>query len=138
MFDKPFLLDIVAPDRVAFKGSAMSVTAPGVLGSFQVLYNHAPLLAQLVSGPVTVRNISGEIEIFAVGGGFAEVRDNHVVILADSAERPEEIDTDRAQDARENAEEELRSRGPGTDQGEVQAARDRAVTRLKIAQQYRK
>ncbi|MGA9118460.1 MAG: F0F1 ATP synthase subunit epsilon [Bacteroidota bacterium] len=138
MYDKPFQLDIVAPDRVVFKGSAMSVTAPGLLGSFQVLYNHAPLLAQLVSGEVKVKALSGEDSYFAIGGGFAEVRDNHVVILADSAENPEEIDVERAQDAKDNAQDEIRARGPGDRGEEAQAALARAMTRLKIARKHQK
>ncbi len=133
MYDKPFDLDIVAPDRVVFRGSVSSVTVPGALGSFQVLYDHAPLLAELTPGALTIRSMSGENTYYAVGGGFAEVRANHVVILADSAERADEIDVERAEDAKDIAENKLHARAPGENLGEAQAAFQRAVTRLKVA-----
>ena len=90
------------------------MTAPGALGSFQVLFNHAPLLSLLTPGQLTVRSLSGEETLYSVGGGFAEVRDNHVVILADSAERADEINTERAETARDVADDVLRARAPGT------------------------
>ena len=125
MYDKPF------------QGSAMSVTAPGELGLFQVLFNHAPLLAQLTSGQLTVRELSGEDTFYSVGGGFAEVRDNHVVILADSAERADEINLERAESAREKADEIIHARRPGEDPGEAKAALARAVTRLTIGRKHK-
>ena len=137
MYEKSFQLDIVAPDKVVFRGEATSVTAAGVLGSFQVLYNHAPLLSQLSAGQLTVRDITGDERLYAVGGGFAEVRNNHVVILADSAERVEEIDVERAENARDNADDVLRARAPGENLEEAQAALARAVSRLKIARKLK-
>ncbi|HTX98919.1 MAG TPA: F0F1 ATP synthase subunit epsilon [Bacteroidota bacterium] len=137
MYEKSFQLDIVAPDKVVFRGEATSVTAPGVLGSFQVLYNHAPLLSQLTPGQVTVRGITGDETLYAVGGGFAEVRNNHVVILTDSAEQADDIDVERAENARDVADDVLRARAPGENLEEAQAALARAVSRLKIARKLK-
>ncbi len=137
MYDKPFHLDIVAPDKVVFRGDVTSVTAPGKLGSFQVLFNHAPLLAELTPGPLAFRSLSGEDTVFAVGGGFAEVRDNHMVVLADSAERVDEIDVERAEAARDIADDALRARAPGENLEEAQAALVRANNRLKIARKQK-
>ena len=107
MYERSFSLEIVAPDRVVFQGEATSVTAPGTLGGFQVLFNHAPLLSSLDVGPLKVKNTQGVDTVYATGGGYLEVRENNVVVLVESAEKPEEIDVERARAARVRAEERL-------------------------------
>ena len=104
MYERSFSLEIVAPDRVIFQGEATSVTAPGTLGGFQVLFNHAPLLSSLDVGPLKVKNTQGVDTVYATGGGYLEVRENKVVVLVESAEKPEEIDVERARAARVRAE----------------------------------
>ncbi len=131
MYEKPFNLDIIAPDRLVYRGQATSVTAPGVLGAFQVLFNHAPLLAQLAPGPLKVMDTAGAVSLFAVGGGFAEVRDNQVTVLADSAEKAGEIDIERAQKAARGAGDRLREHLP--DDELTREALARALNRLKVA-----
>ena len=135
MYEKPFSLEIIAPNGVIFQGEVTSVGAPGTLGRFQVLFNHAPLLSSLVPGPIHVRGTDGKDTVFASGGGFLEVRDNKVVVLAESAERPDEIDVERARRAKERAELLLRSSDPDVDEIRAQLALARAKNRLRVALQ---
>lgn len=109
------------------------VVAPGVDGYFGILPGHAPFLTSLRSGEVTYH--VGEAEKYlAVHGGFAEVRGDRVVILADSAERPEEIDRERAERARQRAEERLAGKtADEIDYRRAMAAWARAQTRLLVA-----
>lgn len=134
MYERSFHLEIVSPTRVAYSGEAASLIAPGVLGMFQVLVDHAPMLAQLAPGPLTVKDASGVDHLFAVGGGVTEVRDNTVIVLADSAEPAAEIDVARAENAR--AESQRRVREAATDDEKTLAAEAlaRARNRLKVAQ----
>ncbi len=98
----PIQCEIVTQERLVFAGEADYVSLPGVEGRMGILPNHSPLLTVLDFGEVMVRS-KGQEEHFAVGGGFAEVRPDRVVVLADSAERAEEIDVERAEHARERA-----------------------------------
>jgi F-type H+-transporting ATPase subunit epsilon len=93
---------IVTGDQTVYDGNADCVLAPGVNGQIGVLAHHAPLLAALEAGELVVRAGQDE-ESFAVGGGFIEVRDNEVIVLADTAERAAEIDVARAEAARQKA-----------------------------------
>ena len=110
MYERSFSLEIIAPNRVVFQGDATSVTAPGTLGGFQVLFNHAPLLSSLDAGPLKVKHTQGADTVYATGGGYLEVRYYNVVVLVESAERPEEIDIERSRAARARAEEPARIR----------------------------
>jgi F-type H+-transporting ATPase subunit epsilon len=132
MYENAFHLDIVAPNRVVFQGEASSFTAPGVLGSFQVLFNHAPLLAELEAGRMVVKGKDGVDHVFAVSGGFVEVRDNKATVLADSAESQEEIDLRRAEASRGRAEQRIKEREPGTDIDRARASLARAMNRLRV------
>jgi F-type H+-transporting ATPase subunit epsilon len=132
MYEKAFHLDIVTPERAVFKDEATSLTAPGVMGSFQVLFNHAPLLAAIGVGELKVKDREGNDTVFATGGGFVEVKENRVVVLAESAEQAREIDVKRAQAARERAEKRLRERAD-VDVARAESALARAVNRLRVA-----
>ncbi len=88
MFDKPFALDIITPERTVLSTQAVSVSAPGVEGGFQVLFQHAPLLSALEIGRVSVRSADGTEQVYATSGGVLEVRDNKVLLLLETAERP--------------------------------------------------
>ena len=134
MYENPFALEIIAPNRVVYRGSATSVSMPGVMGGFQVLFNHAPLLAALDVGRIKLRDKEGQDQQFATSGGFAEVRANKVVVLVESAERPEEIDRDRAHAARERAQKRIRARDEGIDIQRAQLALARALNRLRLAE----
>ncbi len=110
MYEKAFQLEIITPSKVVFKDEATSLSAPGVQGGFQILYNHAPFLSALEVGEIKVKDKAGNDTRYATSGGFVEVKDNHVVVLADSAEILSEIDIDRARAAKARAEERLQSR----------------------------
>jgi len=133
MFDKPFALEILTPEKTVLTAQVVSVSAPGVQGGFQVLVDHAPLLSTLEYGRVIVRGQDGTLLTFATSGGFLEVRDNRVRVLLDTAERFDEIDVRRAQAARERAERRLRERAAGVDVPRAEAALLRALNRLRTA-----
>lgn len=97
-----FQCEIVTQERLVYNGPADYVSLPGVEGRMGVLPNHSAMLTSLGFGEVMVRE-SGREQFFAVGGGFAEVQPNKVIVLADSAERADEIDLERAEAAREQA-----------------------------------
>ncbi len=133
MSDKVLNLEIVTPRRVVFKGSVSSFSAPGAMGAFQVLYNHAPLLSSLKIGEVKIRDIKGNEFRYAISGGFVEVRGNHILLLAETAERLDEIDIERAKASRDRARKRMSERKPDIDFERAQTAFYRAVNRLKIA-----
>jgi F-type H+-transporting ATPase subunit epsilon len=127
-------LELATPTRLVVSEEAEEVVVPGADGYFGVLPGHAPLLALVGTGEVMYRTGRAE-HYLAVSGGFAEVGPDRVTILAESAERPEEIDVARARAARERAESRLAGRG-GDDvdyPGEL-AALERAQIRLQVAQ----
>jgi F-type H+-transporting ATPase subunit epsilon len=126
-------LELATPTRLVVSEEADEVVIPGADGYFGVLPGHAPLVALLGAGEVTYR--VGRLERYlAVSGGFAEVGPNHVTILADTAERPEEIDAARARAARGRAEGRLAARGgEEVDYPRALRALARAQTRLQVA-----
>ncbi len=134
MYEKPFRLEIVTPDKVVFQGDATSFSAPGVKGGFQVLFDHAPLLSAIGIGALKVKNPDGADTLFATSGGFVEVKNNKVVVLADTVERIDEIDVARARDAKDRALGRLRARDPGIDIERARAALMRATNRLRLAE----
>jgi F-type H+-transporting ATPase subunit epsilon len=133
MYERPFKLKIIAPDKVVFDGTASSMSAAGVCGGFQVLARHAPLLSQLEIGPIAVKDPSGQDTVFAASGGFAEVRGNTVVVLVESAERAAEIDVQRAREAEKRATRRLEGNRDDIDVDRARAALLRALNRLRVA-----
>jgi len=133
MFDKPFKLEIITPSGVAFAGDALSVSAPGVEGGFQVLRDHAALLSSLEPGRMKVLSGDGTEALYATSGGVLEVFDNKVVVLAETAERAEDIDIDRARAAKERAERRLREHDPAIDVDRAAMALRKALNRLRVA-----
>ena len=77
-------LEILTPDKKIFEGEVRSVTVPGIMGSFEILNNHAPIISTLDDGKLTVRS-AGKEEVFLVKGGVVEVLDNKVMVLAEAA-----------------------------------------------------
>ena len=131
--------EVVTAERVVFRGEADMVIAPGVEGQMGILPRHAPLLAALQEGELIIRGVGGAPEedvSMAIGGGFIEVLDNRVVVLADSAERADEIDEDRAEAARQRCVERLKSHEPG-DVAVAEAALRRSKVRLKVSRRRR-
>jgi F-type H+-transporting ATPase subunit epsilon len=124
-------LEIVTPERLVVNDTAEYIEIPGKTGYLGVLPGHAPLITELAVGEISYTN-SGKTKRLAVAWGFAEVLQNKVTILAETAEKSEEIDTARAQAARQRAEEALRKAGVEGDKN-AQAALDRANARLDVA-----
>ena len=129
-----FKLEILTPQKSVFSGEVESFTAPGESGSFQVLRNHAPLLTSIAVGEVRFIDQSGIEIVYSTSGGFVEVNHNKASFLADTLEKKEEINVDRARKAKERAEERLRKNEPGTDIARARAALVRAVNRIKVAE----
>jgi F-type H+-transporting ATPase subunit epsilon len=123
---------ILTPYGPVFKGLSTGVNLPGTEGAFEVKYNHASLMSMLDIGKVTVRVENGKDEIFTVNGGFVEVDDNVVTVLAESAERKDDIDVERARIAKANAEKKLKRDTQKNLQMEL--ALKRALNRLRIAE----
>jgi len=128
-----FDLAVVAADRTVFAGSAVSVVLPGTDGYLGVLPGHAPLITALAIGEISITLPDNQKKIIAVSGGFAEVLQQKTVILADAAELAEEIDIERAHQARQRAEECLRTPGENIDVEHVKISLLRALNRLQVA-----
>jgi F-type H+-transporting ATPase subunit epsilon len=126
-------LRIVTPERQVLDEEVDEVTAPGTVGEFGVLPNHVTFLSSLQPGRLLYKQ-RGRSHTLVVGGGFAEVSDNVMTVLADSAEEIGDINVERAQVALQKAEESLRTLSP-TDPtfAEIDAARRRAQARIEIA-----
>jgi F-type H+-transporting ATPase subunit epsilon len=123
-------LRIVTPERQLFDEEVEEVTAPGAVGEFGALPNHVTFLSALQPGRLLYKQ-NGQSHMLVVGGGFAEISDNVMTILADSAELINEIDVERARVALQKAEEELKTLTPtDTAFAEAEAARRRAHARL--------
>ncbi len=130
---KEIFLEIITPSKVAFTGKVKSITIPGTLGNFQVLFNHAPLLSTFDIGRIKIVDMNDIVTEFTTGGGSVEVLKNKVLILADSLERREEIDIDRAKKSLQRAKERLSSKN--RDKINIQRAElslQRAINRLKF------
>ena len=126
-------LEIATPTRLAVAATVDEVVLPGVMGYFGVLPGHAPFLSTLGVGELTYRMGRDERHL-AVAGGFAEVRNDKVIVLADVAEQPEEIDREREERARERAERRLAGRSQDDiDYARAAAALARALVRLQVA-----
>ena len=132
-------LDIVTAERAVYSEDVDEVIAPGIDGELGILPEHAPLMTMLLPGMLTVKKDGDELNL-AVSGGFMEVRPERVIILADTAERAEEIDIARAEEARRRAEE--ARAGAVTMGAEAQMAAEaalaRALARIKVAQRRRR
>lgn len=124
-------LEIVTPERLVVNDTAEYIEIPGRGGHLGVLPGHSPLITELAVGEITYRT-GNQTRRLAVAWGFAEVLYNKVTILAETAEKAEEIDTARAEAAKRKAEAELQKAGPDGNK-DAQAALERAKTRLDVA-----
>lgn len=123
---------VVTGDHAVFDGPARSISLPAIAGQITVLAHHAPLLAMLDPGEVIIRADESE-EVLAIGGGFVEVRDDEVIVLADTAERAEEIDIARAEAARRRAQALMRMYRDQPEYAAAYQALRRSRARLKVA-----
>ena len=133
MSERNFKLEVITPDRVVCSNDHVaSVVAPGVEGYLGALANRAPLVTELDTGEIDFRKPDGDWEYIAVSGGFMEIFENKVTILAESAELFTEIDIARAERARDRAQERIASHASEIDIDRAQAALRRALTRLHV------
>ena len=131
--------EVVTAERTVFDNQVDMVVAPGIEGQLGILPNHAPLITALTFGELVIHRQGQEDEFIAIGGGFLEVGADHVTILADSAERADEIDTERAQEAQLRAEELMAQKHrEDVDFARAEAALRRSVIRLKVAKRKRR
>ena len=124
-------IEIVTPERLVLSEDVEYVGAPGVQGEFGILPNHIPYLSALGIGHLYYK-INGKNNYAFVAGGFAEISDNKVTILAEKAEKADEIDLSRVERAKERAEKRLAADDPTTDRSRAEVALQRAMSRLAL------
>ncbi len=131
-------LDIVTAERLVYSDEVDEVIAPGVEGQLGILPHHTPLMTMLQPGELIAKKDSEEFSL-AISGGFLEVRPVRVIVLADSAERADDIDIARAEEAKRRAEQRLAEKYvPGADFARTEASLRRSLIRLKVAARRRK
>ncbi|MBI4285773.1 MAG: F0F1 ATP synthase subunit epsilon [Chloroflexi bacterium] len=128
-----FKLDVVTAERVVYSDDVDMVVAPGVEGQLGILPHHAPLMTMLQPGELLVKKGTEE-SCIAITGGYLEVRPDRVVVLADAAERAEDIDVCRAEEAMKRAQQRLKERPTGLDATRAEAALRRAFIRLQTVE----
>lgn len=131
-------LNIITPSKIIFSGDVHSVTVPGTDGNFQIFKNHAPIISTLEIGLVKIELPDSSTEFFATGGGTIEVMNNKIILLADSIEKSDEIDPDRARAALNRAKQRLAEKGNDRtiDVARAETASARAQNRLNIYEKY--
>jgi F-type H+-transporting ATPase subunit epsilon len=129
---KPFSLEIVTPEKIEFQGTVESVSVPGKQAPFQILFNHAPIVAELEVGVIRFNDSKNQEVVYATSGGFVQVLNNTVSIVVETAENAATIDAQRAKAALERAQKRLEVR-LDIDIMRAQQSLIRAVNRLKIA-----
>jgi F-type H+-transporting ATPase subunit epsilon len=133
MPDKQIHLDIVTPQKKVYSDMVQSFTAPGVEGSFQILFNHAPFITNIVPGKVKFITGEGSEKLYATSGGTVEVHQNNITLLAETIESKEEIDIARAESSLQRAEKRLTEKQPGIDIERAKLSLLRALARIKVA-----
>jgi F-type H+-transporting ATPase subunit epsilon len=128
-----FLLEIVTPERKVYAEDVNMVIVKGTEGEMGILANHIPLVTPLKIAAVTIKKDRAE-EVIAVNGGFLEVRKDKVVILAESAELPGDIDINRAESAKQRAEQRLSGKRDESDYRRAELALQRAMNRISVKQ----
>ena len=134
---KSFKVVITTPDAEAWTGDVVSATIPGLAGYLGVWANHAPLVAAVAPGLVTLRlDDAGSEQRMAVGGGFVEISDNVVSLMTDTCEEGELVDVDRAEKALTRARERLAAMESDLDRERARLAESRAQARIKAARKH--
>ncbi|HEV8488549.1 MAG TPA: F0F1 ATP synthase subunit epsilon [Candidatus Limnocylindrales bacterium] len=130
----PIRLEIVTPERLAYAEDVDAVTLPGGEGELGVLPHHAPLVSTLGVGELRIRR-GGQEELFAIAGGFLQVRPDKVVVMAETADMASEIDLEKAEEARREAERALETGfQEGADLAAARAALQQALLRIRVAE----
>ncbi len=132
---KELKVEIVTPSKTAFEGNVKSITIPGTKGNFQVLFNHAPLMSSFEIGFIKIEDEAESSINFATSGGTVEVVNNKVIVLAESFESKEEIDIQRAEEARDRAQKRIKKESgeENIDLARAEFALKRAINRIKLA-----
>lgn len=132
--EKGFHLEIISPVRTIFSGEVTSVTIPGSMGGFQVLKDHAPLIASFDIGRIRIQEQNESTE-YSTSGGIFEVKNNQAIVLAESVETKDDIDLERANLAKQRAEQILNlAESEAEEKEEAKIALQRAINRIKIAE----
>jgi F-type H+-transporting ATPase subunit epsilon len=134
MLPEAIELIIVTPQRQLLREKVASVQLPGASGELGILPGHAPLITELGNSELSYQASGGEPVVLAVLSGFAEVLPDRVTVLAETAERPEEIDVERAKEALARAEKRLASTDPDVDWDRATVALQRALVRIKVGE----
>jgi len=136
--NKPINFKIATPERVVFKDEVSQITLPTQMGEITVLPNHVPLISALVAGEVKVKK--GNLEkVMSVSGGFIEIQAEKVVVLADTAERAEEIDIKRAEEAKKRAEQAMDKKQMDAVQFACLAAQiEKEMARIRVGRKYKR
>jgi F-type H+-transporting ATPase subunit epsilon len=130
----PIQLEIVTPERLAYSDEVDAVVLPGSDGELGVLPHHAPLVSTLGIGELRIRK-DGQEETFAIAGGFLQVLPDKVVVMAETADLASEIDLEKAQEARREAERALETGySEGADLSAARAALQQALMRIRVAE----
>ncbi|MFA5184841.1 MAG: ATP synthase F1 subunit epsilon [Patescibacteria group bacterium] len=140
MAQKTIKFEVVTPERVVWREEVLQVSVPTTTGEITVLPNHIPLVSILQPGVIEVKRLDDVREIMSVSGGFIEVTKDKVVILADTAERADELDEERIKAAQSRAEE-LKKRAESIDDvqfAEVTAKLEKELSRLRAVNRWRK
>jgi len=128
-----FQLEVVTPEKMVVKDVAEEMQIPGKNGYLGILPGHAPLITELAVGEISYRS-GGQTHYLAVAWGFAEVLPDNVTILAEAAERPQDIDVARAQQSKQRAEEALKNGKTEADFTHAEDSLKRAETRIEVAE----
>jgi len=132
-----FKLEIVTAERIVYSDDVSAVVAWGVKGQLGILPHHAPLMTMLQPGDLMIRKEKEE-EYFAISGGFLEVRPDKTIVLADACERADEINIARAEEAKEKAQETMKTAPLSVEGAAAEAALRRSIARLKAAEKRRR
>lgn len=128
-----FQAQILTPEGTLFDGDVNGVQVPGVEGSFEVKTLHADIISTLDIGHILVRKSDGNNQYYAVSGGFVEVHSNKLTLLAEAAEPVEDIDVERAKEAKRRAKERLEAEDKSVDKERARKALERAENRIKLS-----
>jgi F-type H+-transporting ATPase subunit epsilon len=130
-------LEIVTAESPVFTGEVDSIVAPGSVGQFTILPHHAAFMTMLEAGELCLR-MGGQETFMVVSGGFLEVIDDKVIVLADAAERADDIDAARAEEAKKRAQEQMRRPLTGPELVAAEAALRRSLARLKVSERRKR
>ena len=137
MSEKFIKFQIVTPERIVLEEDIRQISVPTKDGEITVLPDHLPLVASLMAGVVEIKNKDSQNEVMAISGGFIEVQKDKVVILADTAERGQEIDLARAEEARQRAEE-LKEKAEHSQFADISAKIEKELAREKAVKKWRR